>query len=60
MSEEQLAEILEHIQSMKDTEKAKYAAQKTSGQSILRHAGKWKGNDLKECLEIVQYQDVLS
>ncbi len=39
---------------MKDTEKAKSACQKPSGQSILHHAGKWQGNDLKECLEIVQ------
>ncbi|AFZ58262.1 hypothetical protein ACOWPH_08055 [Anabaena sp. PCC 7938] len=25
-----------------------------SGKSILRHAGKWVGADLKECLKIVQ------
>lgn len=25
-----------------------------SGKSILRHVGKWVGDDLKECLEIVK------
>ncbi len=54
MSEQQLTEILNHIQSIKDTEKVKPSHKKASGQSILRHAGKWQGNDLKDCLEMVQ------
>jgi hypothetical protein len=33
--------------------KAKLPSRLGSGKSILRHAGKWVGDDLEECLEMV-------
>jgi hypothetical protein len=57
MSEPQLAEILELAHAIKMNQsimpEPKPPHRKGSGKSILRHAGKWVGNDLKECLETV-------
>jgi hypothetical protein len=63
MSEQQLTEALSLIRSIKDKQIAgvsinqpqpKPTHRKGSGKSILRHAGRWVGDDLKQCLEIVQ------
>ncbi|MEA5554665.1 hypothetical protein VB713_27435 [Anabaena cylindrica UHCC 0172] len=59
MSETELIETLNIIQSIKNKQSSKFSKPQPphrpgSGKSILRHAGKWVGDDLKECLEIVQ------
>lgn len=53
MSEMQLIETLNIIRSIKQKQ-SKPPHRPGSGKSILRHAGKWVGDDLKECLEIVE------
>jgi hypothetical protein len=57
MSESQLAKILELAHAIKLNQskmpESKPPHRKGSGKSILRHAGKWVGDDLKECLEAV-------
>ena len=53
MSETELKETLKIIRSLKQKE-SKPPHRPGSGKSILRHAGKWVGDDLKECLEIVE------
>ncbi|MFM2064103.1 MAG: hypothetical protein RLZZ507_3774 [Cyanobacteriota bacterium] len=53
MSEMELIETLNIIQTIKQKQ-SKPPHRQGSGKSILRHAGKWVGDDLKECLEIVE------
>ncbi len=58
MSEVQLAEMLAIAHALKMGQlpikpEPKPPHRKGSGKSILRHAGKWVGNDLKERLEMV-------
>ncbi|MTJ50289.1 hypothetical protein [Dolichospermum sp. UHCC 0259] len=53
MSEIELIQTLNIIRSIKQKE-SKLPHRPGSGKSILRHVGKWVGDDLKECLEIVQ------
>ncbi|MFM6336187.1 MAG: hypothetical protein ACKPGN_25370 [Dolichospermum sp.] len=52
MTEEQIAELLIMIKNMK-IKKAKTPQHQGSGKSILRHVGKWQGDDLKVCLQAV-------
>jgi hypothetical protein len=52
LTEAQLAEALEQIRLIK-AKKPNPPHRKGSGKPILRHAGRWVGNDLKECLERV-------
>ncbi|MFM5889938.1 MAG: hypothetical protein ACKOQS_16880 [Dolichospermum sp.] len=52
MTEEQIAEVLIMIKNMK-IKKAKTPQHQGSGKSILRHVGKWQGDDLKVCLQAV-------
>ncbi|AFZ56520.1 hypothetical protein H6G54_12775 [Anabaena cylindrica FACHB-243] len=59
MSETELIETLNIIRSIKQ-KPSKPPHRPGSGKSILRHAGKWVGDDLKECLEIVQSSRGLS
>jgi hypothetical protein len=60
MTELELEQILTLVQQIKTESKPTFIQQKPkpphrkgSGKSILRHAGKWVGDDLQECLEIV-------
>ncbi|WP_413173461.1 hypothetical protein [Anabaena azotica] len=53
MSEIELIETLNIVRTIKQKQ-SKPPHRPGSGKSILRHAGKWVGDDLKECLEIVQ------
>jgi hypothetical protein len=52
MTEAQLIEALDLIQSLKSKE-ANPPHRKGSGKSVLRHVGKWVGNDLHESLAMV-------
>jgi hypothetical protein len=52
MTEEQIAEVLTMVKNMK-IKKAKIPQRQGSGKSILRHVGKWQGDDLKVCLQAV-------
>jgi hypothetical protein len=52
MTEVQLVEALDLIQSLKSKE-AKPPHRRGSGKSVLRHVGKWVGNDLQDCLKMV-------
>jgi hypothetical protein len=52
MSEVQLANALNLIRSLKSHE-VKPPHRIGSGKSVLRHVGKWVGDDLQECLEMV-------
>ena len=57
MSETQLTEMLTLAQKIKteytnDKLESKPPSRQGNG-NILRHAGKWVGDDLKECLEMV-------
>ena len=52
LSEVQLANALDLVRSLKSHE-AKPPHRKGSGKSVLRHVGKWVGDDLQECLEMV-------
>ncbi|MBE9058847.1 hypothetical protein [Sphaerospermopsis sp. LEGE 08334] len=52
MTEEQIAELLVMVKNMK-TKKVKPPQRLGSGKSILRHTGKWQGDDLKDCLQAV-------
>ncbi|MEA5523631.1 hypothetical protein [Nodularia spumigena] len=52
MTEAQIAELLIMVKNIK-TKKAKPPQRPGSGKSILRHAGKWQGEDLKDCLQAV-------
>ena len=52
MTEEQIAEVLTMVKNMK-IKKAKTPQRQGSGKSILRHVGKWQGDDLKVCLQAV-------
>jgi hypothetical protein len=47
--EELLEETLDFLRFLK----TKQSYRPASGRSILRHAGKWSGNDLEECLRAV-------
>jgi hypothetical protein len=56
MSDLELAKALDVIRSFRSPAKAqdsKPPYRKGSGKSILRHVGKWVGDDLPECLEMV-------
>lgn len=58
MSETELQQILIIIQELKnkfnsDNKKSKLSSHLGSGKSILRHAGKWVGDDWQECLNLV-------
>jgi len=52
MTEGQLEAALAAIREIK-LKKVKLPSRKGSGQSVLRHAGRWVGNDLKDCLQAV-------
>uniref|UniRef100_UPI003EBE684C hypothetical protein n=1 Tax=Okeanomitos corallinicola TaxID=3231550 RepID=UPI003EBE684C len=53
MSETELIEILNLVRTIKQKQ-SKPPHRPGTGKSILRHAGRWVGDDLKECLEIVE------
>jgi hypothetical protein len=57
MSSENLkvvAEFVEFIKQKQETNSSKTINYRpASGRSILRHAGKWVGDDLEECLQSV-------
>jgi hypothetical protein len=49
-----LAEFIQFLKQKQETnlsEPINYRP--ASGRSILRHAGKWEGDDLEECLELM-------
>jgi hypothetical protein len=59
MSETELIEMLNVVRTIKNKQSTKLSQPHSphhqgSGKPILRHAGRWVGDDLKECLEIVQ------
>ncbi|MEY2833182.1 MAG: hypothetical protein RLZZ574_2441 [Cyanobacteriota bacterium] len=54
----QTLDFLRFLKTKPNLEKPKIAESQqpyrpASGRSILRHAGKWKGDDLEECLRAV-------
>lgn len=58
MTEIELKQILTIVKKIKTesnypNKTAKPPSRLGSGKSILRHAGKWVGDDLQECLDIV-------
>jgi hypothetical protein len=57
ISPENLKIVAEFVEFMKNKELINSAEiinyKPASGRSILRHAGKWVGDDLEECLEMV-------
>ncbi len=60
MSEEELNEMLILVEKMKKESKSNenndnstQPDRQGSGKSILRHAGKWVGDDFHECLQMV-------
>ncbi|MBD2292204.1 hypothetical protein H6G06_01590 [Anabaena sphaerica FACHB-251] len=53
MSEIKLIETLNIVRTIKQKQ-SKSPHCPGLGKSIFRHAGKWVGDDLKECLEIVE------
>lgn len=58
MSEAELNEILILVEKMKKESNANKSNstqpdRQGSGKSILRHAGKWVGDDFHECLQMV-------
>jgi len=63
MSEIELIEVLNLIRAIKIKQPTKLSESPShpqppnrqgSGKSILRHVGRWVGDDLQECLEIVE------
>ncbi len=52
MSEIQIVNALDLIRTLK-VQDVKPPHRKGSGRSVLRHVGKWVGDDLPECLELV-------
>ncbi|TPX29215.1 hypothetical protein [Cylindrospermopsis raciborskii] len=52
MTEAEIAELLKMVKNMK-MKKAKHPQRLGSGKSILRHVGKWQGDDLQDCLQAV-------
>ncbi|TAE55991.1 MAG: hypothetical protein EAZ76_04695 [Nostocales cyanobacterium] len=54
MSETELIETLNLVRTIKQKQ-SKPPHHPGSGKSILRHAAKWVGDDIKECLEIVEF-----
>ena len=48
---DEFVEFIKHKQETNLSETINYRP--ASGRSILRHAGKWLGEDLEDCLELV-------
>ncbi|MBD2292318.1 hypothetical protein H6G06_02185 [Anabaena sphaerica FACHB-251] len=60
MSETGLIEMLNIIRTIKNKQSTKLSQphpphRQGSGKSILYHAGRWVGDDIKECLALVKY-----
>jgi hypothetical protein len=56
MSDLEIVNALDLIRSLRSQAKAQESKpphRKGSGKSVLRHVGKWVGDDLPECLEMV-------
>lgn len=52
MTEVQLAEVINLVRSLKAKE-ARPPHRQGSGKSVLRHTGRWVGDDLQSSLEMV-------
>lgn len=49
-----IAEFVQFIQHKQETQLSESINYRpASGRSILRHAGKWKGDDLEDCLKLM-------
>lgn len=49
-----IAEFVQFIQDKQETQLSESINYRpASGRSILRHAGKWKGDDLEDCLKLM-------
>ena len=46
-------DLIRALRSQTKTQESKPPHRKGSGKSVLRHVGKWVGDDLPDCLEMV-------